>query len=39
MPEIKETTFLKDLWNEDRARELDGDQLALLALPLEFAGC
>jgi rhamnose utilization protein RhaD (predicted bifunctional aldolase and dehydrogenase)/NAD(P)-dependent dehydrogenase (short-subunit alcohol dehydrogenase family) len=30
MHEIKETTYLKDLWNEDRARELGGDQLALL---------
>jgi rhamnose utilization protein RhaD (predicted bifunctional aldolase and dehydrogenase)/NAD(P)-dependent dehydrogenase (short-subunit alcohol dehydrogenase family) len=29
MHEIKETTYLKDLWNEDRARELGG-QLALL---------
>ena len=30
MREIKETTYLKDLWNEDRARERGGDQLALL---------
>ena len=30
MPEIKETTYLKDLWNEDRAREIGNDQLALL---------
>ena len=30
MPEIKETRHLKDLWNDDRARELKGDQLALL---------
>src|SRR3974390_3168523 len=30
MPEITETAYLKDLWNEDRARELGGDQLALL---------
>jgi rhamnose utilization protein RhaD (predicted bifunctional aldolase and dehydrogenase)/NAD(P)-dependent dehydrogenase (short-subunit alcohol dehydrogenase family) len=30
MHEIKETTYLKDLWNEDRARELGGNQLALL---------
>ena len=30
MPEIKETTHLKDLWNEDRARELGGNQLSLL---------
>lgn len=30
MPEIKETTRLKDLWNNDHARELRGDQLALL---------
>jgi len=30
MPEIKETTFLKDLWNEQHARELGRNQLALL---------
>lgn len=30
MPEIKETRHLKDLWNDDHARELKGDQLALL---------
>jgi rhamnose utilization protein RhaD (predicted bifunctional aldolase and dehydrogenase)/NAD(P)-dependent dehydrogenase (short-subunit alcohol dehydrogenase family) len=30
MSEIKETTYLKDLWNEQHARELGGDQLALL---------
>src|SRR5947209_10070349 len=30
MPEIKETTYLKDLWNEDRARELGRNDLALL---------
>src|SRR5579862_3382532 len=30
MPEIKETTRLKDLWNEEHARKLDGNQLALL---------
>lgn len=30
MHEIKETTYLKDLWNEDRAGELAGNQLALL---------
>src|SRR5215471_14462899 len=30
MPEIKETSHLKDLWNEDKARALDHDQLALL---------
>jgi rhamnose utilization protein RhaD (predicted bifunctional aldolase and dehydrogenase)/NAD(P)-dependent dehydrogenase (short-subunit alcohol dehydrogenase family) len=30
MHEIKETTYLKDLWNEDRARELGSNQLALL---------
>ena len=30
MHELKETTHLKDLWNEDRARELGGNQLALL---------
>lgn len=30
MPEIKETTRLKDMWNEEHARELEGNQLALL---------
>ena len=30
MPEIKETTDLKDLWNEEHARQLGGSQLALL---------
>ena len=30
MPEIKETTYLKDLWNEHYAGELGGNQLALL---------
>src|SRR5262249_37585438 len=30
MPEIKETTYLKDLWNEEHARQLGGNQLALL---------
>lgn len=30
MHEIEQTTYLKDLWNEDRARELGGNQLALL---------
>jgi len=30
MPEIKETTHLKDLWNEQQARALEGDPLALL---------
>jgi rhamnose utilization protein RhaD (predicted bifunctional aldolase and dehydrogenase)/NAD(P)-dependent dehydrogenase (short-subunit alcohol dehydrogenase family) len=30
MHEIKETSYLKDLWNEDRARELGPNQLALL---------
>ena len=30
MPEIKETTYLKDLWNEERARETGNNQLALL---------
>src|ERR1041385_5524056 len=29
MPEIKETTRLKDLWNEEHASKLDGNQLAL----------
>ena len=30
MPEIKQTTHLKDLWNEEQARQLEGNQLALL---------
>jgi rhamnose utilization protein RhaD (predicted bifunctional aldolase and dehydrogenase)/NAD(P)-dependent dehydrogenase (short-subunit alcohol dehydrogenase family) len=30
MPEIKEMARLKDLWNEEQARALDHDQLALL---------
>src|SRR5437899_6461582 len=30
MPEIKETTHLKDLWNEAHARKMAGNQLALL---------
>lgn len=30
MPEIKETTHLKDLWNEAEAQRMPGDQLALL---------
>src|SRR6516164_9998622 len=30
MPEIKETMYLKDLWNEEHTRRLGGDQLALL---------
>jgi rhamnose utilization protein RhaD (predicted bifunctional aldolase and dehydrogenase)/NAD(P)-dependent dehydrogenase (short-subunit alcohol dehydrogenase family) len=30
MPEIKETTHLKDLWNEAKAQTMVGDQLALL---------
>lgn len=30
MPEIKETTHLKDLWNEAEAQKLAGNQLALL---------
>ena len=30
MPEIKETTHLKDLWDERRARELSANPLALL---------
>jgi rhamnose utilization protein RhaD (predicted bifunctional aldolase and dehydrogenase)/NAD(P)-dependent dehydrogenase (short-subunit alcohol dehydrogenase family) len=30
MHEIKETTHLKDLWNEGQVRELGGNQLALL---------
>jgi rhamnose utilization protein RhaD (predicted bifunctional aldolase and dehydrogenase)/NAD(P)-dependent dehydrogenase (short-subunit alcohol dehydrogenase family) len=30
MPEIKETTYLKDLWNEAAAQKIAGNQLALL---------
>ena len=30
MHEVKETTYLKDLWNEDEARELGTNGLALL---------
>ena len=30
MPEIKETTHLKDLWNEAEAHKMSGNQLALL---------
>jgi len=30
MPEIKETTHLKDLWNETEAQKMSGHQLALL---------
>jgi rhamnose utilization protein RhaD (predicted bifunctional aldolase and dehydrogenase)/NAD(P)-dependent dehydrogenase (short-subunit alcohol dehydrogenase family) len=30
MPEIKETTHLKDLWNETQAQTMAGNQLALL---------
>jgi rhamnose utilization protein RhaD (predicted bifunctional aldolase and dehydrogenase)/NAD(P)-dependent dehydrogenase (short-subunit alcohol dehydrogenase family) len=30
MPEIKETTYLRDLWNEAEAQKIAGDQLALL---------
>jgi rhamnose utilization protein RhaD (predicted bifunctional aldolase and dehydrogenase)/NAD(P)-dependent dehydrogenase (short-subunit alcohol dehydrogenase family) len=30
MPEIRETTHLKDLWNDEHARQLEGNQLAEL---------
>jgi len=30
MPEIKETTHLKDLWNEADAQKMSGNQSALL---------
>ena len=30
MPEIKETTHLRDLWNEAEAQKISGNQLALL---------
>ncbi len=34
MPEIKETTYLKDLWNEQHASELGGRSIGAFALPL-----
>src|SRR5258708_33507820 len=30
MPEVKEITHLKDLWNESEAQKMSGNQLALL---------
>src|SRR5580658_9391058 len=30
MPKIKETTYLKDLWNDAEAQKMSGNQLALL---------
>jgi len=30
MPEIKETSYLRDLWDQEKARQLTGDPLALL---------
>lgn len=30
MPEIKETTYLRDLWNEEQAKQFGDNQLALL---------
>src|SRR5215469_10213374 len=30
MPEIKQTIYLKDLWDEGTAQKLGGDELALL---------
>src|SRR5437868_9516891 len=30
MPEIKETTHLRDLWNEEHARQMSGNELSLL---------
>src|SRR5579885_827586 len=30
MPEIKQTTYLKDLWDERKAQQLSGNELALL---------
>src|SRR3954452_23082805 len=30
MHEVKQTTYLRDLWNEEQARGLEGNQLALL---------
>jgi rhamnose utilization protein RhaD (predicted bifunctional aldolase and dehydrogenase)/NAD(P)-dependent dehydrogenase (short-subunit alcohol dehydrogenase family) len=30
MPDIKETTYLKDLWSETEAQKMSGNQLALL---------
>ena len=38
MPEIKETTHLKDLWNEEKARALGQDQLALLGYRSNLLG-
>jgi len=37
MPEIQEMLHLKDLWDEQRARELGDNQLAFAALSLELA--
>jgi rhamnose utilization protein RhaD (predicted bifunctional aldolase and dehydrogenase)/NAD(P)-dependent dehydrogenase (short-subunit alcohol dehydrogenase family) len=30
MPEIRQTTYLKDLWNDERVRQLGDNQIALL---------
>src|ERR1700746_2255182 len=38
MPEIKETTHLKDLWNDDQARALGQEQLALLRYRANLLG-
>jgi rhamnose utilization protein RhaD (predicted bifunctional aldolase and dehydrogenase)/NAD(P)-dependent dehydrogenase (short-subunit alcohol dehydrogenase family) len=38
MPEIKETTYLKDLWSEEHARKLDQNQLALLRFRSNLLG-
>src|SRR5579872_4718540 len=38
MPEIKETAYLKDLWDEEHARELRNNQLALLCYRSNLLG-
>src|SRR3954464_7426062 len=38
MHEIKETTYLKDLWDAERAREMGGNQIALLCYRSNLLG-
>src|SRR2546421_181119 len=38
MPEIKETTYLKDLWDQDEARRLAGNDIALLCYRSNLLG-
>jgi rhamnose utilization protein RhaD (predicted bifunctional aldolase and dehydrogenase)/NAD(P)-dependent dehydrogenase (short-subunit alcohol dehydrogenase family) len=38
MPEIKVTTYLKDLWNEAEAQKMSGNQLALLVYRSNLLG-